>query len=190
MRATMTYRGLIRAALLFGLVAAGAPPVAAQTSKSYTLREGTFNAGGDPKDGASPASTSYRMSLDALGDAAARPVLSSAGYRMDVGFAAAYPPPGEVLRISIAADRTTLSWTPEKSAGTYSLYRDLLTRVKPGFGTCLQGRIAVPTFEDPVDPPAGNGWFYLVTARNRLDEEGSKGVDGGGVERPNPSPCP
>ena len=38
--------------------------------------------------------------------------------------------------------------------------------------------------------PAGNGYFYLVTARNRLWEEGTKGSSSAGAQRANPAPCP
>ncbi|RMH70289.1 MAG: hypothetical protein D6685_00265, partial [Bacteroidetes bacterium] len=37
------------------------------------------------------------------------------------------------------------------------------------------------TDSDPIAP--GGGFFYLVTARNRLDEEGTKGRDSAGSER-------
>ncbi|PYT33187.1 MAG: hypothetical protein DMF52_16120 [Acidobacteria bacterium] len=41
---------------------------------------------------------------------------------------------------------------------------------------------------DPTIPP--QGFFYLITSRNRLDEEGIKGHASSGVERANPLPCP
>jgi hypothetical protein len=39
-------------------------------------------------------------------------------------------------------------------------------------------------------PDPGQGFFYLVTARNRLAEEGTKGSTSAGVPRSNAFPCP
>lgn len=165
-------------------------PVLGQTSAHYRLTESTFNAGGDPKDGSFAASAHYRVTLDAIGDAAlAATDPHSASHRLSGGFVPAYLPPGEVLRLSLLADHRTLSWTPEPSVGSYNLYQGKLSAIVPLFGSCFESRIAGETWSDPGSPAAGNGYFYLVTARNRLDEEGSKGRQSSGAERPNPKPC-
>ena len=61
----------------------------------------------------------------------------------------------------------------------------------PGsFGTCVQSSVATETASDAANPPLGAGWFYLITARNVLTEEGTKGYRSNGIERTNPAPCP
>ena len=69
------------AGLLIALAASGV--VLAQTSASYKLTEFTFNNGGDPTNGSSAASASYRIRLDAIGDAVTATALSSASHRVD-----------------------------------------------------------------------------------------------------------
>jgi hypothetical protein len=66
----------------------------------------------------------------------------------------------------------------------------VLARPQIDFGTCLQAGIAATTATDPAIPPPLTGWFYLVTVRNDLREEGTMGHASGGASRPNTSPCP
>jgi hypothetical protein len=173
--------------LLAGLIAA---PALAQQSPSYKLEEFALNAGGHPQDGAILASASFHVRLDAVGDAVARSGLSGPSFRVDGGFVGAYPPPGEVLGLRFV-DSATLMWRPERSVGVYNLYRDLLSALSGGsYGTCRQYDLAAETTIETGAPPAGNGWFYLVTAENRLREEGTKGTNSSGAERPNVHPCP
>lgn len=168
----------------------GILPAGAQESANYRLKEHVFNAGGHPENGTSMASAHFLIRLDAIGDGAARSGLSSASYKMEAGFIVAYPPPGEVANLRFA-DTTTLIWQPEPSIGNYALYRALLTALSGGStGDCSQFGLTGITATDAASPPVGNGFFYLVTARNRLAEEGTKGFDSAGVERPNPLPCP
>jgi hypothetical protein len=47
-----------------------------------------------------------------------------------------------------------------------------------------------PMASDTSTPSVGQGRFYLVSARNRLREEGPKGYSSNGIEQANPSPCP
>jgi hypothetical protein len=152
-----------------------AVPAGAQESSSYKLAEHAFNAGGHPANGASPASTGYGMTLDALGDACVGPDASSASYRMSSSLTAGYPPPGQVWGLRFS-DRQTLVWEPERSVGVYNLYRDRLNSLPSlGYGSCEQPGLTVPTATDSDPAPAGDGFFYLVTATNRLGEEGTKG---------------
>ena len=99
------------------------------------------------------------------------------------------PPPGEVQN-QIWTGNTAMVWDREASAGSYELYRDLLSALPGGFGACQQNGIAAETAIDTANPPAGAGWFYLVTVRNGLHEEGTKGFQSSGAPRPNPAPCP
>lgn len=156
------------------LTAILALPVAAQQSASYKSGEHVFNAGGNPAGFTVPASASFRISLDSVGEGVVRTGLSSASYHMDGSFGGCYPPPGEVLGLRFT-DPQTLVWDPEKSVGDYNLYRGTLGNVSGG-GSCQQQDIADETTADSDPLSVGNGFFYLVTAENRLDEEGTKGA--------------
>jgi len=162
----------------------------AQTSASYKLQEYHFTNGGDPANGSFASSASYRIKLDAIGDAIVTTGLSSASQHMDGGFVGDYPPPGEV-KGDLFTNKTTLTWSPEKSVGTYDVYRASLSTL-PGlaYGACLQNGITTETATDAVTPSVGQGYFYLITARNRLGEIGTKGYASSGTERANAAPCP
>jgi hypothetical protein len=164
--------------------------VSAQTSGSYRLEERTFNAGGRPSGGLVASSASFRISLDAIGDSVGGGLLNGASYRMEGGFGAAYPPPGQVSGL-IFAGKTELLWNAEGSGGEYNLYRGLLGTLSGlGYGDCEQPGLTDETTVDTDLPPVSDGYLYLVTAENRLGEEGPKGRDSDGVVRPNPAPCP
>jgi hypothetical protein len=174
-----------------GLAIMAVCPAHAQQSASYRLTENVFNQGGHPANGVVLSSTSWRVTLDAVGDGVASTALASASFRMEGGFPAGYPPPGEVHDLRVLADRETLAWDPEPSIGVYNLYRDLLSHLSGlGYGTCAQSDLEDETTGDPAVPPAADGYFYLVTAENRLREEGTKGFDSGNEERQNATPCP
>jgi hypothetical protein len=163
----------------------------AQQSPSYKLQESTFNNGGDPAGGAFASSAGYRIKLDALGGGVLGTGLSSGSFRMDGGFVAAYPPPTEVLALRFdPPGKSSLSWNPERSAGSYNLYRAGVSTLPGTFGACFQSGIAGASATDAAVPAAGAGTFYLVTVRNRLAEEGTKGYRSNGVERTNAAPCP
>lgn len=168
---------------------AGAPAVA-QESASYRLTEHTLNAGGHPADGKAMASTSFRISYDAVGTPAVRWGMAGPSFRMDASFGAAYPPPGEVDGLRFEGEEL-LRWNAERSAGVYGVYRDLVSGL-PGleYGQCLRGGLAETSLTDTSTPSHGKAFFYLVTARNRLGEEGTKGHDSVGNERANDAPCP
>ena len=89
-------------------------------------------------------------------------------------------------------DHQTLVWNAERSVGVYNLYRNLMSAISGGdTGACEQYDLTATTTTDPDPAPsAGDGFFYLVTAENRLAEEGTKGWRSSGSERPNPLPCP
>ena len=151
----------------------------AQQSASYKLTESVCNAGGHPAGGAVLVSTSYRIRLDAIGDAVLPRALASASYAMDGGFVSAYPPPGEVRNFRFTA-KTVLSWDPEKAGGGYDVYRN---------AACLQGNVGTASASDAAIPGVGSVFSYLVTAENRLGEEGTRGFQSNGAERVG-VPCP
>ena len=174
--------------LLLFLLLLPAMPLAAQQSASFDLEEGVLNSGGSPADGAAPASASFSVTLGALGNRA-NLELSGASFSLDGGFVAAYPPPLEVMDLRFS-DGDTLSWDVEHAAGHYSLYRGLIQDLPTAYGGCFVDDIATPSIDLPTLPPAGFGFFYLVTSNNRLHEEGSAGYDSVGAERVSPAPCP
>jgi len=176
-------------ALLAIAISAMSTVAMAQTSASYKLTEFTLNGGGRPANGSIASSASYRIKLDAIGDTVAATGLSSASHHLDDGFVSAYPPPGEV-RNERWTGKTVLSWDPEGSVGTYEVYRDLMSSLPGSFGACFQSPLLSETATDVTSPASGTAWFYLVTARNRLGEEGTKGLRSSGIERSNASPCP
>jgi hypothetical protein len=162
----------------------------AQQSASFRIRESHINEGGNPIGGVTLASASYRVRLDAVGDSVARAGLAAASYKLDAGFVAGYPPPGEALALRFTGPQE-LSWDAERSVGAYDVYRDAMTALAGGAtGACFQPDVSAENSSDASIPLNGEGFFYLVTARNRLGEEGTKGFRSGGVERPNPAPCP
>jgi hypothetical protein len=170
----------------------GAPtivPAVAQTSASYRLQESSFNNGGNPGRSGALASAHFRVSLDAVGEDAARAGTASASIHVDGGFVAGLTPPGEVTGLRFT-DATTLRWNPERSADRYELYRGLVASLPGTYGACLANDLAAQTTSDASLPSTGQGFFYMVTARNRLREEGPKGFRSGGIEEANPLPCP
>jgi hypothetical protein len=152
------------------------------------LSDTTFNGGG--RSPSSPATAgSFRITLDAIGDWARQPA-TSASFELTGGFVARYAPPDEVDHLRWrAGDTVGLEWDPEPSAGSYYVYRDP-SPLLPGGADCLGTNGADPQFQDPAQPPQGTGFFYLVTVRNRVGEEGTLGFRSSGVERSNPAPCP
>ncbi len=194
----MDRRSIQRVLMAVAMVGAFARiPAAAQTSASYKLQEASLNNGGDPIQGVALASAHFHLSLDAIGDPLVRMGLGSASFHMDWGFVGTYPPPGEVTGVQaktmpFSAYNTILSWQAENSAGNYEVYRGLITSLPGSFGTCFASNLASAQIQtnDTTNPSVGQSYFYLVTSRNRLGEEGTKGYRSNGTERPNPSPCP
>ncbi len=168
----------------------------AQSSANFEIKAQAFNAGGQP-----PAVTSadFQVALGAIGDGATAFSLGSASFGMDGGFSASFPPPGEVAPACsgltpedclLFTSKTVLTWPPERSTGAYNLYRDTLTSITPGFGACEQFDLPGETATDLDVPAVGTGFFYLVTAENCLEEEGTKGFQSNLTERANLAPCP
>lgn len=176
--------------LVLSLVLLFVIPVAAQESASYRLTEYAFNAGGHPQAATVMSAANFRVTLDAVGDSMLGPTMSSGSFRMEAGFVAPYPPPGEVLDL-LLIDRTILNWSSERSAGTYNLYRGSFNApLSPLAGSCLEPDIPEISTTDDDQPIVGQTLFYLVTVNNRLDEEGTRGFASDDNERPETNPCP
>ncbi len=176
--------------LLAATLLLAALPARAQTSASYHLNEHTFNVGGQPAGGAVSTSASFHLRLDALGDGVIETGMASVSFHADGGFVGDYPPPGEVLGLQFSSG-ASLAWSPEKSVGQYEVYSDAVSSLRSGgTGTCLQSGLTTTSAADATTPAVGSALFYLVTARNRLNEEGTKGYRSSGAELPNTTPCP
>lgn len=176
---------------LFSLVASMLVlPALSQESPSYRLKETVLNAAGHPAGVTTLSSASFRITLDSLGEECSESNLLGTSFHSDVGFSIRYSPPGEVRGLRFT-DRQTLIWNPDRSARTYNLYRDAVGDLPLGaYGTCLQMSLEEETAIDAETPTDQVGWFYLVTVQNRVGEEGTKGKNSLGAERPNPNPCP
>ncbi len=172
------------------LVLALSTPALAQQSASYRLTEQVFNAGGHPAPGGVLTSGSYLVRLDAVGGSVADPGLSGPSYRMSGSFVGAYPPPREVAEARFT-DSETLAWDPERSAGFYNVYRGTLSALPLSSDTsaCLMPRLTSTSASDAGVPLAGEAFYYLVTVKNLLAEEGTSRLDPLGAPIHPPNPC-
>ncbi len=180
-------RNVIRLLSILFLLCAAAAPAAAQSSTSYKIGEASFNNAGDPVSGAVLASAHFHIKLDSIGDGIVLSGLSSASFHADGGFVTAYRPAGEVAAVRFT-NLSTLQWNAEPAAQWYEVYR--ATSLPGTFGTCFASDLTTTTLADASTPAIGTRLYYLVTARNRLREEGTKGFGTTGTERPNTLPCP
>ena len=162
----------------------------AQSSPSFRLEESTVNAGGHPQGGIGLVSASYRMSLDSVGELPSGTLLQSAAHSIDVGFARCYPPPLEVHEVVAFGDKATFAWAPERSVGSYRVYRGSLHELPGDYGACRRAEVAAGQATLPEIPEVGQPFFYLVSARNMLLEEGTTGSDSVGRLRVVAGPCP
>ncbi|HNQ77293.1 MAG TPA: hypothetical protein PKJ37_00025 [Acidobacteriota bacterium] len=159
-----------------------AQAVFSQTSGNFQNKEHVINNGGNP----APAltSTNYQITLSSIGDGLSGTAMSSPGYQIDGGFEASYPPPGEVLDLMFS-DNTTFAWDTELSVGTYNVYRGNITDLASGYGTCFTQGLTTVTAIDAETPSSGQCFFYLVTAENRIAEEGTMGNNSSGAKLDN-----
>ena len=144
----------------------------AQTSTNHDLEEHSLNSGGNPANGATPSSTSFQLSVDAIGTISAHG-LSSTSFMLDAGFVGAYPPPLEVTNL-IFTGVNDFEWDPFPGIGTYNVYRGTIPSFDPDYGSCSQPGLTTNSASDR-DPVPSSGFFFLVTTENRLAEEGTKG---------------
>lgn len=83
-----------------------------------------------------------------------------------------------------------LSWTVSAGVVGYNLYRGALPTGGFAYGhACLDPGLPGPPAAVPGEPPAGAGFYYLLSGVDPCSER-TLGWDSGGGERPNPSPCP
>jgi hypothetical protein len=178
-KVTVLFLALLIPAFLFG-----------QQSTSHKLEEHVLNAGGLPLGGTIISSSSHRMTLGAIGQGVSFAAPASANFVMAPGFVTAYPPPGEVLNLRFT-DSTTLAWDADPSVGGYNLYEgNIKSPFDTGYGTCATEGITTLSTTVSGEPVPNAGMFFLITAENRLREEGTKGTDDAGLERDNSNPCP
>lgn len=175
-------RGIAWTVLIFLLLPLAA---GAQASPSFSLNESAINNGGDPVNGVALSSVSYRITLDSIGDSVSGGVLSSASYSMDPGVVPSNMPAGEVLNLRFYG-KTALSWSAECSVGAYNVYRGTSKNDWP----CLHQNLTSASDSDAETPTPGQVFCYLVTAENRLGEQGTLGKDSAGTQRVNAHPCP
>ena len=160
----------------------------AQSSASYSLEELSLNSGGSPDNGVILSSTSFRITLGTLGESLTHVRLVGTTLIQEGGFASLNPPPEEVTNLRFN-DETTFTWDPQPVA-EYEVYRGTLSSFPGTFGLCFANAVAGESTTDATMPPSGGGYFYLVTARNRLLEESPKGYGSDGSLEGNPAPCP
>lgn len=108
--------------------------------------------------------------------------------------------PAEVMNL-LWADKLTLNWNVVSGATEYNVYRGNLQNVSDAlsyafFGTCrndLDSNRSDTALTVPGHPPAGSGWFFLITARDGAApspalRESTLGF-GTSAERSNYNPC-
>lgn len=177
---------MVRKIILSSFILSLALLAYSQQSASFRIEQGAFNNGGNPVPVLS--SPDGQITLDCVGDGISTTGVSSASHSADPGLPGEYRPPGEVLNIRFS-DNVTFSWNSEASVGTYNVYRGDLSNLASGYGACfsqgLNGTLAI----DAGSPSAGQCYFYLVTAENRVAEEGTMGKRSDGTPRVNPAPC-
>lgn len=189
MTTTMS-RLVLRAVVPLAILVPGIP-APAQQGGDFRQAEHAINAGGDPRQ-VVLSSPDFRVTLDAVGDACPPTVARGPGFRLETGFVSAYAPPGEVQQLMVQADRLTLSWNPDPSAGTYDLHGGPVSALggPGGYGACLVPHIEATHTTDSFVPVPGTARLYLVTVENRVGEEGTLGRTSSGATRPNALPCP
>jgi hypothetical protein len=106
-------------------------------------------------------------------------------------------PPDEVEQLDVepladtgdGSDSARLSWTPTLGADVYDVSRSALSSLgEADYGPCLADDRAGTEMEDAQDPPAGDGFGYLVRGAQPLCAWA--GPWGAGRQNDHPSACP
>ncbi len=115
-----------------------------------------------------------------------RPVILMPEPRLPVGV------PAEVSGVRWSS-RVRLEWDAAAGAVSYHVYRGSLAALScTFFGVCrdaFDSDLTDLRFTDLAQPPAGTGFFYLVTSEDSRGNESSLGTSSCGV-RSNTNPCP
>lgn len=191
---TVTYfhrkPGLAIITLMLGVAVLAALPCLAQSSASYQVNGSSINCGGDPQNGVVLASPSFRVTLDAIGNTFAGRQLTSEDYVVCINLPQIVKPPTEVQGFSLTST-TAMSWNANATAYGYQVYRGLISDLPLSYGSCITPQeVFVTEVTDTEIPAPGQCFFYLVVARNILDEEGTLGTDSAGNERHAAVQCP
>jgi hypothetical protein len=105
--------------------------------------------------------------------------------------------PGDTggLRVGVDLARDRLGWCSRKedcgSETAYTLVRGRISELPVGSGsseTCLASAIGLTRIDDPAEPEAGDGFWYVLRAHNGCGV-GAYGYGAGGERMPAPS-CP
>ncbi len=104
--------------------------------------------------------------------------------------AAVFAPPTEVGNLGFDTDGRTLTWNSQAdgtgSSTVYDLLRGLLDDLRAdgdiGAASCLATSVPESRYTDATQPVIGEGFYYVVKARNGCGEAGW-GADGSGMER-------
>ena len=169
--------------LVLGLLSV--PAVLGQESPNFKLKAHVFNAAGHPAGGSILTSTSFRITLDAIGGSVTPASLDSSSYQIDAGFVLQFRKPREATGLPFS-DKQTMTWDDAEQSvrPTYNLYRAVISSLGTlAYGACLEEHITDPTTMDPGVPMAGEGHFYLATAENCVGLEGTKGFQSNGTQR-------
>ena len=108
---------------------------------------------------------------------------------MGTSFFQGYLPPGEVQGLRWLSG-SHLAWDADPASVTYNVYRDGLAGLPGTHGECLADEVGGTAYAEATNPAPGAGFFYLVTAENRLNEESSRGVQSDGNPRSELNACP
>ena len=144
--------------------------------------------------GPSPATFTGQPPTDAMGNLRLRDYDGNGLANSDLGAFEEMNPllaPGEVQNVRWT-DRTHMVWDALPGATQYHLYRRTLPGSYASFGTCYDAADPVRSdtqLRETANPPAPQGWLYVVTAENAAGSEGTLGFLTG-AERSNFAPCP
>jgi hypothetical protein len=108
----------------------------------------------------------------------------------DVDAAVIHAPAEAGPGLEWSEDETELSWAAASGAAVHHAYRGTLD-ANSGFTydhACFEANLAQPSVADAAIPPAGKGFYYVVSGANACGE-GTLG-EGTAGERPNAAPCP
>jgi uncharacterized protein (DUF1800 family) len=110
-------------------------------------------------------------------------------FLMGIGISAAAPP-GEVPRVWLSSTSQSIMWLRVIGATDYNVYRGLVSSRRRGDGAeCHGDELTINTMKSADNPPAGDAFYYLVTAESDAGGEGTIGVGTGGAARPLRGTC-